>query len=187
MSNSVYGGGKVAAVNKERDMNISTLPGPAPIRLLDHALSLVLILAGSIMIILVFTNVVTHLFDKDIAWTTELCEFLMVWTSFLGGAAAARRGAHMTITEFLDKLGDRSRIKADLIIQFVCLIVLAMLVWYGLIIVNANWENRLTVLGWPMAFQYLALPVGAVFSLIFVSYDFLQIIKGVSRTERYGA
>lgn len=167
-------------------MDMTTLPGPAPIRRLDQVLKLVLILAGSIMVVLVFLNVVTHIFNKDIAWTTELCEFLMVWASFLGGAAAARCGAHMTITEFLDKLGDRGRLKADGIIQLLCLIVLALLIWYGMIIVNANWGNQLTVLGWPMAFQYMALPVGSALSFVFVAYDLLQIIKGVSRKDRYG-
>jgi TRAP-type C4-dicarboxylate transport system permease small subunit len=167
-------------------MEMTTLSGPAPLRWLGQMLNMVLILVGSIMVVLVFSNVVTHLFNKDIAWTTELCEFLMVWASFLGGAAAARFGAHMTITEFLDKLGDRGRRKADGIIQLLCLVVLALLIWYGLIIVNANWGNQLTVLGWPMAFQYMALPVGAAFSFVFVAYDLLQIIKGVPRSARYG-
>lgn len=167
-------------------MDIATLPGPAPIRFLDYLLNAILIIAGSIMVVLVFTNVVTHIFNKDIAWTTELCEFLMVWVPFLGGAAAARRGAHMTITEFLDKLGEKGRFKADAVIQIVCLIVLGLLMWFGMVIVNANWGNHLTVLGWPMACQYLALPVGAFVSFIFVSYDLRQIMQGVSRLERYG-
>lgn len=167
-------------------MDMTTLPGPAPLRWLGHILNMVLMLVGSIMVVLVFSNVVTHIFNKDIAWTTELCEFLMVWASFLGGAAAARFGAHMTITEFLDKLGERGRLKADGIIQLLCLVVLAMLIWYGLIIVGANWGNQLTVLGWPMAFQYMALPVGAALSFVFVAYDLIQIFKGVSRAARYG-
>ncbi len=167
-------------------MDIETLPGPPPIRTLEYLLNIILIVTGSIMVTLVFTNVVTHLFNKDIAWTTELCEFLMVWVSFLGGAAAARRGAHMTITEFLDKLGEQARFKADAVIQVLCLIVLGLLIWFGTVIVNANWGNHLTVLGWPMAYQYLALPVGAFFSFLFVAFDLLQIIKGVSRFERYG-
>lgn len=168
-------------------MDSKTLPaGNVYIRLLGQTVNLTLLLIGAMMITLVFANVVTHLFNKDIAWTTELCEFLMVWVSFLGGAAASRRGLHMTITEFLDKLSEKSRLLADGAIQAVCFIVLALLIWYGLIIVNANWENRLTVLNWPMAFQYLALPVGAAISMVFVAYDMYQIQNGVSRRERYG-
>ena len=62
---------------------------------------------GAVMIVLVFINVLLHVVSKDIAWVTELAELLMVWVTFLGGACAARRGAQMTITEFIDKLARR--------------------------------------------------------------------------------
>jgi len=42
---------------------------------------------GAVMVVLVFCNVVMHVFRRDIAWTTELCEFMMVWATFLGGAS----------------------------------------------------------------------------------------------------
>ena len=64
---------------------------------------------GATMATLVFCNVISTLFGGDIAWTTEFCELLMVWVTFLGGAAATRRGAHMAITEFLDKLAGPAR------------------------------------------------------------------------------
>lgn len=166
-------------------MKTPSLP-PTLVNGLERVLHLILLAIGAAMVLLVFTNVVTHLFHKDIAWTTELCEFFMVWVTFLGGAVAARRGAHMTITEFLDKLGEEKRRWADGAIQVLCLVVLLMLLYFGAIIVNANWENRLTVLGWPMALQYLALPVGASLSLIFVGHDFLAIIAGQDRQQRYG-
>ena len=161
-------------------------PGAAAIRWLGTAVDWTLVVMGAVMVVLVFFNVVMHLFHKDIAWTTELCEFMMVWVTFLGGASAARRGAHMTITEFLDKLSGKSRLKADGVIQVFCLVVLVLLVWYGMGIVMANWGNVLTVLEWPMAFQYLALPVGSAVSLVFVAYDLIQILRGKTREERYG-
>ena len=110
----------------------------------------------------------------------------MVWVTFLGGASAAHRGAHMTITEFIDKLAGKSRLRADAVVQLLCLAVLCLLVWYGIGIVMANWGNILTVLDWPMAFQYLALPVGSAASLVFVGYDLSQILRGKPRKERYG-
>jgi len=52
--------------------------------------------------------------------------------------------------------------------------------------VMANWGNELTVLEWPMAWQYLSLPVGSAAMLIFVAFDLVQIIRGKTREERYG-
>jgi TRAP-type C4-dicarboxylate transport system permease small subunit len=161
-------------------------PAPAPLRWLSAAVDYTLVTMGAVMAVLVFCNVLMHLFHQDIAWTTELCEFMMVWVTFLGGASAARRGTHMTITEFIDKLTGVSRKRADAAIQLLCLGVLVLLVWHGIGIVMANWGNILTVLNWPMACQYLALPVGAVASMAFVGYDLAQILRGKTRKERYG-
>jgi len=74
-------------------------------RLLGALVDGVTIAMGASIIALVFSNVVLHLFGRDIAWTTELSEVLMVWVTFIGGAAAARRGEHVTITELVDLLG----------------------------------------------------------------------------------
>jgi TRAP-type C4-dicarboxylate transport system permease small subunit len=93
----------------------------------------------------------------------------------------------MTITEFIDMLQGMPRRWADAAIQFVALAVLALLVWYGGGIVMASWGNVLTVLDWPMAMQYMALPIGAGASFVFVTYDLVQILQGKTPEERYGA
>jgi TRAP-type C4-dicarboxylate transport system permease small subunit len=157
-----------------------------PIRWLGNAVEWTIVVLGSIMVVMVFYNVIMHVLGKDVAWSTELCEFMMVWVSFLGGASAARRGLHMTITEFLDKLSDPMRRLADGIIQAFCLLVLGLLVKFGMGIVMANWGNELTVLEWPMAWQYLGLPVGSAAMLVFVAFDLVQIVRGKTREERYG-
>jgi TRAP-type C4-dicarboxylate transport system permease small subunit len=162
-------------------------PAPAAIRWLGTAVDYTVVGIGAVMVVLVFCNVVVHVLQRDIAWTTELCEFLMVWATFLGGASVARRSGHMTISEFLDKLSEAKRRQADGVIQVFALGVLVILVWYGGGIVQANWGNVLTVLGWPMALQYLALPVGSAAMLVFVAFDVVQIVRGKSRQERYGA
>ncbi len=160
---------------------------PAPIRIVGAVVDWTIVIMGAIMISLVFGNVLTHLFGKDIAWTTELCELLMVWVTFLGGAAATRRGAHMSITEFLDKLDESKRRAADAAIQIVIIGVLGLLVIYGWKVTEAGWNNELTVLGWPMSAQNIALPVASLLTIVFAGWDLLLIAQGKSRLERYGA
>jgi TRAP-type C4-dicarboxylate transport system permease small subunit len=159
---------------------------PAPLRWLGDAIDWAVVLCGGFMVVLVFLNVVFRFSGGDIAFTTELCEFLMVWVTFLGGAAASRRGLHMSITEFLDKLGRRARLWADAAVQVVAMAILLLLVWYGLEIANAGWGNELTVLHIPMALQYLGLPVGAGLMAVFTGWDLVQIGRGLTGPERYG-
>ena len=162
-------------------------PVPAPLRLIGEAVDWVIVAIGAVMIVLVFFNVVTHLFGRDLAATTELCELLMVWVTFLGGAAAARRGTHMSITELIDKLAPKWRRFTDLGIVAASDAVLGLLVWYGWGITVAGWTNQLTVLDIPMSFQYLALPVASLITLLFVLWDGVQIFRGLSREERFGS
>lgn len=158
-----------------------------PIHLLARLIDWALVAAAAVMVSLVFFNVCVHAMGRDLAETTETCEFLMVWVTFLGGASIIRRSGHMTITEFLDKLSERGRRAADLAVQVLALVVLAILFRNGLLIIETNWGNMLTVLQISMSWQYMPLAVGSGASMIFVAYDIYQILRGKTREERYGA
>ncbi len=162
-------------------------PSPAIIRQLGHCVDWLVIGIGASLALLIFTNVVLHALGKDLAWLTELGELLMVWVTFLGGAAAAQRGAHMSINEFLDKLSPARRRQADAAVQGFTLLVLAVVLFYGVRIVQGSWGNVLTTLEWPMAVQYIPLPLGAGLMGMFVSWDLVQILRGVPRDQRYPA
>lgn len=157
-----------------------------PIHLLARLIDWALVVAAGIMIVLVFFNVCAHAAGHDLSETTEACEFLMVWVSFLGGASIIRRSGHMAITEFIDKLDDKKRLAADFVVQLFAFVVLGILFWNGLIIVGNNWGNILTVLQIPMSYQYMPLAIGSGAGMIFVAYDLLQILQGKSRDDRYG-
>jgi len=159
---------------------------PWPLQWLGAAVDWSVVIIGGVMLVLVFANVVLRVFGLDPAWVLELGEFLMVWVTFLGGAAAARRNAHMTITEFIDKLHGNQRRLADAGVQLLCAAMLSILVGYGISLVNVGWSNVLTTLNWPMALQYMPLPVGAGATLVFVLWDLVQIARGVPRELRYG-
>ncbi|MEO5765641.1 MAG: TRAP transporter small permease [Casimicrobiaceae bacterium] len=161
-------------------------PAPRPIRWLAQLVDWSIVVIGATMATLVFVNVLLHLVHGDIAWTTEFCELLMVWVTFLGGAAATRRGAHMVIGELVGRLDGAARRMADAAIQFVVLTTLGLLVWYGIGIADAGLLSQLTVLGWPIATQYAALPVASAITMVFVAHDLVEILRGRTRAERYG-
>jgi TRAP-type transport system small permease protein len=158
---------------------------PLPIRLLGRAVDWAVIAIGAGMTALVFVNVSLHVVHEDLAWVTELGELLMVWVTFLGGACAAQRGAHMMITEFIDKLGPARRRWADIAVQTLCLAMLLVLVRFGWSLVGGNWGNQLTVLEWPMAVQYMGMAVGCTLMAVFVAFDVWQTLRGVPREQRY--
>jgi TRAP-type transport system small permease protein len=160
-------------------------PAPAWLDRLGDAIDWIVVAIGASMIVLVFFNVLMHIVGRDLAWVTELAELLMVWVTFLGGACATRRGAQMTITEFIDKLEGRARRAADLTVDAFAIVILAMLVWYGTNLTITSWGNELTVLQIPMSFQYLGMPVGCAAMCAFLLWDVVRLLRGDTREERW--
>lgn len=178
-----------AAQTSFAELNLPTpeLPPRPPIviRVIGKCVDWSVICIGASLAAMIFINVVLHAFGKDLAWLTELGELLMVWVTFLGGAAAAQRGTHMSINEFLDKLSPARRRWADAVVQVFTLVVLAVVLFYGLRIVSSSWDNVLTTLEWPMAVQYIPLPLGIGLMVLFVGWDLIRILRGVPRDQRY--
>lgn len=160
---------------------------PRPVRALGVAVDWAVVAAGAVMVALVFLNVLLHAAGRDIVWVVEFCEFLMVWVTFVGAAAASRRGAHMAVTELVDLAQGAAQRWIDAGIQLVVLGVLGLLAWYGFGLAHASWGNVLTVLQMSMGWQYLALPVGAALTFVFVANDLVRILRGMSREQRFGA
>lgn len=164
---------------------LELVPTPALIHWVGKVVDYSVILIGGSMAAMIFINVVLHAMHKDLAWLTELGEFLMVWVTFLGGAAAAQRGAHMSINEFLDKLEPAGRRWADAAVQAFTIVIFAVVMYYGVGIVQGSWGSVLTTLEWPMAWQYMPLPVGSALILLFTVWDLILILRGVPREQRY--
>jgi TRAP-type transport system small permease protein len=158
---------------------------PFMIKALAKGVDYSVMVVGAILIFLVFANVVLRVVGKDLAWVVELGEMLMVWVTFLGGVAAAQRGSHMSINEFLDKLSVERRRLADAAILLLCAGVLSLLLFFGWKIMMASWNNTLTTLEWPMAWQYMPLPLSAALMLCFVGWDLVQTLRGVPCELRY--
>jgi len=172
-------------VNDSAPLLAPVAQAPWPLRALGRAVDWTVIIIGALMTVLVFFNVSLHVVGRDLAWVTELGELLMVWVTFLAGACAAQRGVHMSITEFIDKLGAGGRRWADAAVLAASLAMLLVLVRYGWALVNANWGNQLTVLEWPMAIQYMGMALGSTLMALFVGFDLWQVLAGVPRERRY--
>jgi TRAP-type C4-dicarboxylate transport system permease small subunit len=147
---------------------------------------MLIVALGAALVLVVFGNVVMHAFDKDIAWTTEFGELVMVWTTFLGVAAAVQRNAHMAVSELLDLVPQpQPRLWADGLIQLTVAALLILLTWKGGVAAYAGLGSEMTVTGWPLAVQYLSLPLSSAIALAFVAWDLAQIAQGVPRQRRY--
>jgi len=102
-------------------------------------------------------------------WTEELAGFQLGWLALLGAAYAYRRGMHLGLGLFYDRMTPRGRRVADVIgAGAVMLFSLAVLVYGGVRLVSLTLELRqiTAALRWPMGAVYAGIPVcGALMAL----------------------
>jgi TRAP-type transport system small permease protein len=160
------------------------LPEPAPLRVLGDLVDIVLVGLATALVVIMFTNVLARAFlNIDIAWNTEFGEFCLVWATFIGAAAAARRGSHMRIAELVEAANPTLRRLLEITTRIGVLFLLGLLVWRGMLIVNRTMDQEMSVLYWPVGLQYLAMPVGSLLSAIYVAYDLSLLVRGEAAIE----
>ncbi|MDG4674894.1 TRAP transporter small permease subunit [Shinella sp. 838] len=147
---------------------------PQALWLLSGLVDLCLMAGGFSILALVFCNAALRGFAGfDLAWSLEVTSFLLLWTTFLGCAAAIARGAHMRVTEIAEGLfpGVGLRI-LNLVINAIVAGLLLLLIVIGWQISQRTWDQTTTVLYWPMGLLYASMPAGMALSLIFHMFNF---------------
>lgn len=156
-------------------------------RVLGDAIDLAIVGLGTALITVMSVNVLSRAaLNADIAWNTEFGEFTLVWATFLGGAAAARRGAHMRLTELLGQFAPSVRRATEIVTRLAVLVLLALLVARGAIIVERTLDQLMSVLYWPVGLQYLAMPVGSGLAFVFVAYETFGLVTGAPAFDETG-
>lgn len=157
---------------------------PAWLRGLGDSVDIAVIALGVALLILMVANVVGRsLFNSDISANVELGEFLLVWVTFLGGASAARRGAHMRITEVVTMMPPGLRRFSEVCVRGAVVAILVALVWNGSKIAAVNMDQATTVLYWPVGLVYAAMPAGSALACVFVAYETVAIARGASAPD----
>lgn len=148
-------------------------------RWLGDAVDVAVAATGAALALLMVLNVAGRaLFDSDISANVELGEFLLVWATFLGGASAARRGAHMRIVEGLLMMPAGLRRVVEIAMRLAVLAVLGALVWNGAMIASISMAQTTTVLYWPVGLGYAAMPVGSALAFVFVAHEAWRLMRG---------
>lgn len=152
---------------------------PLPLRILRLVIDWGIVLGGAALLLIVFGNALTRfVIDVNMNAALELASFLLLWTTFLGCAAAAARGMHMRIGELVGQLGRRARLTVGLTVDALVCLVLMALIWFGTLLTLSNWAEQTDVLEWPVGVHYLAMPVGSALTLVFVLHTMWRSWSG---------
>jgi TRAP-type C4-dicarboxylate transport system permease small subunit len=125
-------------------------------------------LLGLVAALGLYQVLVRFVFNQPSPWTEEIIGRLLIWCVALGVVAAFRQGALVSVDVMLRWSRGAWRRTVRLVILTVTVAFLAILAWVGF---DLAWRIRFqTFASVPISISwaYLALPVGAVFSLLAV-------------------
>jgi TRAP-type C4-dicarboxylate transport system permease small subunit len=128
-----------------------------------------LILFLSAMAVVVFLEVIfRYLIRLPLFWTEELARYCLVWASLLGASVALKKGEHIAITLFTDRLPKRAGLAFEQAAHISVAFILAVMLWGGVALVFITRSQISPALRIPMAFPYMALPVSSGIMLLHV-------------------
>lgn len=115
------------------------------------------------MVVLTFVEVIRrYFFHQNWAWSEVLVRYLIVWCTFLGGAAAYRVGALTNFDLVTQKLGEKGRLALELVCTAM---ILLLAIWLAKLGFDSFHKPSIvgqisTELGISMRWVYLGIPVG---------------------------
>jgi len=102
-------------------------------------------------------------------WPEPIAILLMVVFTFVGAAAAYRAGGHIAVAMLTDALPAAAQRAGVWLVNALMLLVSGFVVWYGTRLCIETMGQSIAELPWmPVGVTYLAIPLGALATLLFV-------------------
>jgi TRAP-type C4-dicarboxylate transport system permease small subunit len=147
-------------------------------RYLMLLLKSVLVVLSSVLVLIVFGNVVgRYVFNYSLAWAEEASRFLFIWTVFIGAVLINEKYEHMHLDILIQWLPGKPGRLMQLLAYVVMLLVFGILIRGGMIatLESLSWES-----------PALEIPYGLVYSIVPFSCTvmFYQTLVGMVQTLR---
>ena len=116
----------------------------------------------SVMAFAVFIEVIfRYVLLLPLFWTEEFARYSLVWSSLLAAGIALKRGQHIAVTFFAERVPKRIRAIAGLGGDIFVAAMLAVILWGGIYLVILTRHQLSPAMRLPMSLPYMAIPTGS--------------------------
>ena len=131
------------------------------------------------MVVMVFGNVVLRYgFNSGIVFSEEVSRFLFMWLTLIGALIVLKDHAHLGVTSFVEKLGERGQRICRFLsdgLTFICCVLLVHGTWKQVII---GMDDLAPVTGIPMGYVQSSLLISAVGMVLVLGYSLWRQLTG---------
>lgn len=140
-------------------------------------------LLGLTALVMTADVVARYGFNRPIRGASEVALLAMIWLVYLSAAGVSRRGAHISLDMFSDRLGSRARAILDVFVELVTLAVLATLLYVGFLFFSTGRFTLLPATGISKAFVTLAIPISAALMIAHSIAHMIRAICGITAAD----
>ena|SRR5438105_8304044 len=125
------------------------------------------------MVVLLFIQVVgRYVFEDPPDWTEELARAVFIYLTFVGGALAIVRNAHLRIDSLHERLSPRMKTILDIALVSIGIVFLAVTLYYSIGLLGRLAHQPMTSVPISKAFVFAAVPIGCALMLV---YELLRV------------
>jgi len=134
--------------------------------IINRTAEIALFVIISVMAGVVFVEVLfRYALMLPLFWTEEFARYCLVWSSLLGAGVALKRGEHIAVTFFVERIPAGMGPQAALLVSVVIALFIAVILWGGIHLVILTRHQLSPAMRIPMAWPYLAIPISSLIML----------------------
>ena len=110
-----------------------------------------------------------YVMNDPLQWPEPAAVIMMVFFSFVGGAAVYRANQQIAVEALMRAVGPRSRATMQWGVHACMLLVAAFMLGYGVHLCQVTWGNTIAEFPWlSVGIVYMPIPLGGLLTLLFI-------------------
>jgi TRAP-type C4-dicarboxylate transport system permease small subunit len=110
-----------------------------------------------------------YVMNDPLQWPEPASVIMMVFFSFVGGAAVFRANQQIAVEALMRAVGPRSRAAMQWGVHACMLLISAFMLGYGVHLCQITWGNTMAEFPWlSVGIVYMPIPIGGLLTLLFI-------------------
>ena len=146
-----------------------------------------LIVCLSVMVLLIFMQIVLRWLGSATIWAEELARYIMLYLLWVAASYAVKRNEHIRLTVLVEKVTGKKRDKLELVVLGVWLMFALWLLVEGIFLVQkiSAMHQVSAAMRIPMVIPYASAPVGGLLMSVRLVQKIIETLKKLGDDKNY--
>lgn len=152
------------------------------IRWLDaHIEEVLLVIFSSVMVGVIFIQVIARQLDNSLSWSEELARYCFIWLVYIGISYGVKKQRHVKVDVLLLLLKQKGQIILNIIANLFFMAFAVFVVIYGYDIANQllQFGQKSPANQIPMGLVYMATPIGMGLTIIRLIQNLIKLFMSL--------